>query len=127
MSEDEELLEAARTARERAYAPYSAYAVGAAVRCEDGSIVCGSNVENASFGLSICAERVAVYSAIASGRRRFVSLAVVGPAGSTSAPCGACRQVLAEFAPHARVTFATESASATMPLGELLPAAFELP
>lgn len=91
------LIRAARTARAFAYAPYSNYAVGAAVLTDDQRIVSGCNVENASYGLSICAERAAVFNAIASGARRIVAVAVCTADGGT--PCGACRQVLLEFAP----------------------------
>jgi cytidine deaminase len=90
------LLRAARAARRRAYAPYSRFAVGAAVLTASGSVIAGCNVENASFGLSVCAERVAAQNAVARGHRRLVAVAV--STGSAQAmPCGACRQVLLEF------------------------------
>ena len=90
------LVRAARAARRRAYAPYSRFAVGAAVLTADGLVIAGCNVENASFGLSVCAERVAVQNAVARGHRRLVAVAV--STGSAQAmPCGACRQVLLEF------------------------------
>jgi cytidine deaminase len=91
------LLEAARNAAENAYAPYSKYRVGAALLCADGELFIGCNVENASYGLTNCAERTAVFSAIAAGQRDFVALAVVADGESMPYPCGACRQVLAEF------------------------------
>ncbi len=90
------LLEAAKEARERAYAPYSHFPVGAAVRTREGRIYAGCNVENASSGLTVCAERVAIWNAVAHGEQEFVALAVVTGPGST--PCGACRQVMSEFA-----------------------------
>ena len=93
----EELVGAARAAREQAYAPYSQYRVGAAVKTADGRVFTGCNIENASYGLSICAERVAVFSAVAAGAREITTVAVVTADGGT--PCGACRQVLAEFVP----------------------------
>ena len=95
----ERLLEEAERAREKAYAPYSEFAVGAALLTRDGKIVRGCNVENASFGLSICAERNALWKAVSEGERHFVAMAVTaGPAGGAS-PCGACRQVIHELAP----------------------------
>jgi cytidine deaminase len=99
VSEDDELIEAARAAAKAAYAPYSGFAVGAALRFADGSIVTGSNVENASYGLSLCAETVAAAKALAEGRRGgFVAIAVAGPGEAPVAPCGRCRQVLNELA-----------------------------
>ncbi|NUL81395.1 MAG: cytidine deaminase [Armatimonadetes bacterium] len=94
--DDEGLIEAAKAARLQAYAPYSNYLVGAAIVCEDGSIHTGANVENSIYGLSVCAERVAIWSAVAEGRRRITKLALVTADGGF--PCGACRQVLFEFA-----------------------------
>ncbi|NPA91056.1 MAG: cytidine deaminase [Chloroflexi bacterium] len=91
-----QLLAAAQAAREKAYAPYSHFHVGAAVMLSDGTIVQGCNVENASYGLSVCAERVALWSAVAQGRRDFVGMALVVASGS---PCGACRQVMSELCP----------------------------
>ena len=99
MNRDEELIEAARAAARGAYAPYSDFAVGAALRFSDGTIVTGSNVENASYGLSLCAETVAVAKAMGEGRRGgLVTVAVTGPGTAPITPCGRCRQVLNELA-----------------------------
>ena len=93
----EALLEAAAKAARKAYAPYSNYQVGAALLCADGEVFTGCNVENASYGLTNCAERTAVFSAVAAGRKEWVALAVVAEGESMPYPCGACRQVLSEF------------------------------
>lgn len=95
------LVAAAVDARDRAYCPYSRFAVGAAVLADDGRLFTGSNVENASYGLTICAERSAVFAAIGAGVRHLDGIAIVSGASPPSAPCGACRQVLREFAPMA--------------------------
>ncbi|MEO8353379.1 MAG: cytidine deaminase [Chthoniobacteraceae bacterium] len=92
-----DLLEAAKASRENAYAPYSKFTVGAAIRARDGRIFSGCNVENLSFGLTICAERNAVFAAVAAGVRDFSSIAIVADSKTPVTPCGACRQVLAEF------------------------------
>lgn len=96
---DRELLEAARQARGNAYIPYSRFAVGAALLTEDGRVYTGCNIENASYGLACCAERTAIFKAVSDGIRRFATLAVVADVDGPVSPCGACRQVMAEFAP----------------------------
>jgi len=122
-----ELIEAATAARARAYAPYSRFNVGAAVLGADNQIYLGCNVENASFGLTICAERVAVTNAVAHGCREFVALAVVAETDSGPVtPCGACRQVLAEFSPHLTVICADgKNPPQIIKLDDLLPHRFE--
>ncbi|MFZ9887057.1 MAG: cytidine deaminase [Myxococcota bacterium] len=107
------LCAAALRAREHAYAPYSRFRVGAALLCDDGTVVPGCNVENSSYGLCLCAERSAVAGAIAGGRRQFVAIAIATASSPPSPPCGMCRQVLAEFAPDLRVVM-------TNPGGELV-------
>jgi cytidine deaminase len=118
-----ELLEAAAQAQKMAYAPYSRFAVGAALLAADGTIYTGCNVENASYGLGICAERNAIAHAVSCGAKQFTAVAVVTENGVT--PCGACRQVLAEFAPGMTVYVAdTRGNQRVYSLAELLPDAF---
>ena len=116
------LLDAAWAARERAYAPYSKFAVGAVVLAADGRIFPGCNVENLSYGLTNCAERVAIGAAVAAGVREFLAVAVVADTGVPISPCGACRQVLAEFG-VSRVLLANRRESLEFTLEELLPRA----
>ena len=99
---DEELLQLARTAMEKSYSPYSNYAVGAALLCENGRVYLGCNIENASFGLTNCGERTALFKAVSEGERAFTAIAIASN-GSLPYPCGACRQVLNEFSDHMRV------------------------
>lgn len=116
----------AEAARARAYAPYSGITVGAALRARDGRVVTAGNVENASYGLSICAERAAVARALAEGVGDLAAVAVAGP-GHDFPPCGACRQVLAEHLPaDAPVSYRRGGAVVTRPLRELIPDAFTL-
>jgi cytidine deaminase len=113
------LLKEAGKAAEKAYAPYSKFRVGAALLTKEGKVFTGCNVENASYGLSMCAERVAVFKAVSEGYREFEAIAVVSdPPGAS--PCGACRQVLHEFSPNIKVIFNGEQFSLT----ELLPKPF---
>ncbi len=110
LSDDERaLLEVARAAREAAYAPYSGFKVGAALRAADGTVFSGANVENAAFSPTICAERVALPAAVVAGHRDFVALAVVGGGDGPCTPCGVCRQMLYEFAPDLIVLAAGET------------------
>ena len=118
----DQLVKAAWQARESAYAPYSKFAVGAALLATDGRIFLGCNVENISYGLTNCAERVAIGAAVAAGVREFLAVAVVADTGVPISPCGACRQVLAEFGVP-RVMLANRSERLEFTLGELLPRA----
>jgi len=123
-SRKEDLIALALEARKKAYAPYSHFRVGAALLAESGQVYAGCNVENASYGLSICAERVALFKAVAAGERRFKAIAVVTETMAT--PCGSCRQVLAEFGEgELQVIVADpEGQMEIYTLGELLPAGF---
>ncbi|GIW90385.1 MAG: cytidine deaminase [Pirellulaceae bacterium] len=117
------LFEAARDARHRAYAPYSGYRVGAALAGSDGKIYSGCNVENVSYGLTLCAERVAMASAVAGGERRWERLLVL--TADAAVPCGACLQVLAEFCQDLPIALANESGIVRLTaLSQLLPQAF---
>ena len=120
----EALVAAARTAQQQAYAPYSGFRVGAAVEADDGTIYMGCNIENASYGLTICAERAAVAAAVTAGRRRIARVAVFTDSDPPAAPCGACRQVLSEFGPSATVIAAGPRGERRWAMRELLPDAF---
>jgi cytidine deaminase len=121
------LMQAAATARLGACAPYSKFKVGAALLTISGQIIAGSNVESASYGLTCCAERVALFTALVSGQRNFKAIAVVARAPGGPMPCGACRQLLAEYAPKATVLVADSRALGkirSFQIGKLLPLAF---
>ncbi len=122
-----ELVQAAIDVRQRAYAKYSNFLVGAALLAADGRIFTGCNVENCSYGLTNCAERTAVFSAVAAGQQQFDLLAIASTGGVT--PCGACRQVLAEFAPHLPILLVNVDQPSSIietNLRDLLPGAFTL-
>ncbi len=128
---DKPLLDAARAARERAYAPYSQFRVGAALATRDGRVFHGCNVENMSYGLTCCAERTAFFAAVAAGYKPgdFVQIAVIGDTVEPIAPCGACRQVMLELGGPALVVLQAELGGHVKytTAGALLPGAFTLP
>ena len=121
------LIQAAARARQRAVAPYSKFKVGAALLTKSGEIISGANVESASYGLTCCAERVALFGALTGGKKNFIAVAVVARAAGGASPCGACRQLLAEYAPDAMVFMADSAALKKIreaTVRELLPSAF---
>ena len=125
----DDLLREATRAAEKSYSPYSGFKVGAALRLADGSVVIGTNVENVSFGLTICAERAALVRAVSEYGPgiRIEAIAVANLNGAASPPCGACRQMLSEFAaPEAQVVFPAAAGTTTMRFDELLPLGFEM-
>lgn len=122
---DEKLVQIAIEMQTKSYAPYSHFTVGAALLCSDGTIITGCNVENAAYGSTICAERTALCKAISEGHRDFVAIAIAGQSEDFCWPCGACRQMLYEFAPGLRVLAAGKSGKfQERRLDELLPCGF---
>lgn len=131
MKDYSKLIEIAREAQKNSYAPYSGFNVGASLLCADGTIITGCNVENASYGETICAERSAICTAISQGKREFVAMAIVGGKNMGTEdnvfPCGACRQVLGEFCtPDFDVVLLVQSKPKVFKLGKLLPNGFKL-
>lgn len=120
-----ELVRRAKGARSRSYSPYSRFAVGAALRTTSGKVYLGCNVENASYGLTVCAERVAVYNAVSDGARDFEALAVFTEAEDLTPPCGACRQVLWEFSRDLVIIIANPGGEKELKLSELIPMPFD--
>jgi len=119
-------MEAALTARDNAYAPFSKFKVGAAIEDETGRIFIGCNIENATYGLTICAERVAVFKAISEGARKFKRIAVAADTEVLTPPCGACRQILWEFCGDVELTLVNlHGKSETFHLKELFPRPFD--
>ena len=126
MSEHEVLISAAKQARENAHAPYSNFRVGAALRAKSGRIFGGCNVENATYGLTLCAERVAIFKAISEGERGFEAIAVVTDSETLTPPCGACRQLIWEFCGDVAVILANlKGESEVLPMRELFPKPFD--
>jgi cytidine deaminase len=122
----DKLMDAAIAARESAHAPFSRFKVGAAVEDEAGRIFTGCNIENATYGLTICAERVAVFKAISEGARKFTRVAIAADTDTLTPPCGACRQILWEFCGDVELVLTNlQGKSETMRLGSLFPRAFD--
>ncbi len=120
------LIEIAALARLQSVAPFSKFLVGAAVRTEDGKVYTGCNVESASYGLTVCAERVAIWKALSEGEREFTELAVVADTDSLTPPCGTCRQIIWEFCKEATIVLANiRGENETVSIKELLPRAFD--
>ena len=123
--ERKELIEAAKKARENAVATYSNFKVGAALETASGKVFTGCNVENASYGLTVCAERVAIWKALSEGEREFRQIVVAADTGELTPPCGACRQIIWEFCGDVPVTLTNlDGNSETVSMSELLPRAF---
>lgn len=120
------LMEQAKAAADKAYAPYSGFRVGAALLCADGTVFAACNVENASYSLSSCAERNAIFQAVCAGHRDFTAIAIYVDSDKIFPPCGACRQVMAEFNPQIKIMYANRSQAITSDLAKLLPEAFTL-
>ncbi|MDQ2920566.1 MAG: cytidine deaminase [Acidobacteriota bacterium] len=128
MSEEslEQLIETAKTARLQSIAPFSNFLVGAAVKTEAGKVYTGCNVESASYGLTVCAERVAIWKALSEGERKFTELAIVADTSSLTPPCGTCRQIIHEFCSNATIVLANlRGETETCTIDELLPRAFD--
>jgi cytidine deaminase len=122
----EKLVNSAKKARENAYAPYSKFKVGASVLAESGKIYVGCNVENASYGLTVCAERNAIFNAVVNGEKKILGIAIIADVSKPAPPCGACRQVMVEFAGDIPVILENmEQKREIIPLFELLPHRFE--
>ncbi|MCL2766342.1 MAG: cytidine deaminase [Peptococcaceae bacterium] len=127
MQYKDELIKRAKAAKENAYAPYSQFRVGAAILTGEGNYYTGCNIENASYGLACCAERVALYTAIANGELNFSAIAIISDSEEYIPPCGACRQVMIEFSPDMQVIMANNQGEhQTKTATELLPGAFAL-
>jgi cytidine deaminase len=123
---DRELIDAATAVRENAYAPFSDFRVGAALETDDGEVISGCNVESASYGLTVCAERVAIWKAISQGKRKIKQIAVVADTEELTPPCGVCRQIIWEFGGDIPVILANlKGKIEVVQMSELLPRAFD--
>ena len=126
MAGSDQLVAAARAVREHAVADFSGFKVGAALETADGTIVTGCNIENASYGLTICAERVAIFKALSEGHRKFTRIVVVADTDAPTPPCGACRQIIWEFCGDVEVIMAnTKAVTAQLRMKDLLPLPFD--
>ena len=126
MAASETLVAAARAAREHAVADFSGFKVGAALETDTGEVITGCNVENASYGLTICAERVAIFKALSEGKRAFTRIVVVADTADPTPPCGACRQIIWEFCGDIEVTLANlQKVTKTLQMKDLLPLPFD--
>ena len=126
MAVPDRLVDAARAAREHAVADFSGFKVGAALETGDGQVITGCNIENASYGLTICAERVAIFKALSEGHRRFTRIVVVADTNAPTPPCGACRQIIWEFCGDVEVVLANlREVTATLMMKQLLPLPFD--
>ena len=120
------LINAALEARQHSIAPFSGFLVGAAVKTKDGKVYTGCNIESASYGLTVCAERVAIWKALSEGEKNFTELAVVADTETLTPPCGTCRQIIWEFARGATIVFANlDGKSETFQVADLIPRAFD--
>lgn len=126
MDENRQLYEMALKAKEYAYSPYSNFKVGAAVLTSDGMVFLGNNIENASYGATICAERVAIFKAVSEAKKNIVKLAIASDTNDLTYPCGICRQVICEFMPDGEIILGNKSEIKVYRVSELLPHTFEL-
>lgn len=126
MDENRQLYEMALKAKEYAYSPYSNFKVGAAVLTSDGMVFLGNNIENASYGATICAERVAIFKAVSEAKKNIVKLAIASDTNDLTYPCGICRQVISEFMPDGEIILGNDNEIKVYKVSELLPNAFKL-
>ena len=123
---DKELCDIAIDIQKNAYAPYSDFRVGAALLCEDGSVFTGVNIENASYGATVCAERCAIFKAVSEGKKGMLKIAITSSSGDFTMPCGMCRQVMSEFMPDGEVIVTNGKEIKNYKVSELIPSSFVL-